>query len=115
VHELSLAVNLIDAVEEEAARHTGKVEAIHLRVGLLSGVVKEALSSGFEMAREGTSLAATRLIIEDVPIEVWCRTCQTRQPAVSQQWFSCARCGSPSEVVQGKELELVALEMSDGK
>jgi hydrogenase nickel incorporation protein HypA/HybF len=114
MHELSLAVNLIEAVEEEAAHHAGTVEAIHLRLGLLSGVVKEALCSGFEMAREGTTLAAARLIIEEVPIEVWCAACRTRQPAVSQNWFACAQCGAPSQVVQGKELELAALEMADG-
>jgi hydrogenase nickel incorporation protein HypA/HybF len=50
MHELSLAVNLIEAVEEEAARHTGTVEAIHLRLGLLSGVVREAFCSGFARA-----------------------------------------------------------------
>jgi hydrogenase nickel incorporation protein HypA/HybF len=115
MHELSLAMNLVDAVEEEAARHTGTVEAIHLRLGQLSGVVKEALSSGFEMAREGTALAATRLIIEEVPIAVWCPVCQAEQPAVSQQWLCCARCGTPApDVVHGKELEIFGLEMTDG-
>ena len=114
MHELSLAINLVEAVEEEAARHTGTVEAIHLRLGQLSGVVKEALCSGFEMAREGTALAATRLIVEEVPIVVWCAVCQEEQPAVSQQLFCCARCGTPaSEVRHGKELEIFALEMTN--
>lgn len=114
MHELSLAINLVEAVEEEAARHTGTVEAIHLRLGQLAGVVKEALCSGFEMAREGTALAATRLIIEEVPIAIWCTVCQEEQPAVSQQWFCCARCGAlASEVRHGKELEIFALEMTN--
>jgi len=115
MHELSLAMNLVEAVEEEASRHTGTVEAIHLRLGQLSGVVKEALCFGFEMAREGTALAATRLIVEEVPIVIWCATCGEEQPAVSQQWFCCAKCGAPaSEVRHGKELEIFALEMTDG-
>lgn len=115
MHELSLALSLIDAVEEEAARHAGAVEAIHLKLGQLSGVVKEALLFGFETAREGTPLAATRLIIEEVPIEVWCAACQARRRVVSPQEFRCAQCGTPAtEVVQGKELDLVGLEMTDG-
>jgi hydrogenase nickel incorporation protein HypA/HybF len=115
MHELSLAMNLVEAVEEEAARHTGTVEAIHLRLGPLSGVVKEALCSGFEMAREGTVLAATRLIVEDVPIVVWCTACQAEQPVASEQWICCVKCGTPaSEVRHGKELEIFALEMTDG-
>jgi len=65
VHELSIAVSLIEAVEEEAAKHKGTVEAVHLRLGAMSGVVKDALCFGFEVAREGTCLAAARLIVEE--------------------------------------------------
>jgi hydrogenase nickel incorporation protein HypA/HybF len=115
MHELSVAMSIVEAAEEEAERHAGHVDAVHLRLGPLSGVVKEALVPAFEMAREGTALAGTRLVIEDVPIVVWCPNCQAQQPVSSMQWFCCSKCDTPvSEIVQGKELELVALEISDG-
>jgi hydrogenase nickel incorporation protein HypA/HybF len=114
MHELSVAMSIVDAAEEEAERHPGRVDAIHLRLGPLSGVVKEALLSAFEMAREGTSLSGARLEIEDVPIVVFCPTCQAQQTVASMQWFCCSKCDTPvSEILQGKELDVVALEMSD--
>jgi len=112
MHELSIALSVIEAAEEEAERHSGRVQAIHLKLGPLSGVVKEALLSAFEMACEVSTLAGARLVIEEVPIVVYCPHCQARQPIASMQWFCCPACDSPaSEVVQGKELEVVALEM----
>jgi hydrogenase nickel incorporation protein HypA/HybF len=113
MHELSIALNLLDIAAEEAQRRgAAQVFSIHLKLGPLSGVVKEALLSAYEMAREGSPLAEARLVIEDVPVTVHCLTCQADQPVVSIQELCCARCGTPSaEVVSGRELELVALEI----
>ena len=79
MHELSIAMSIVDLAEEEAERHGGKVSAVHLRLGALSGVVKEALLSSYKMACEDTSLAGSRLIVEEVPILVLCAQCQARR------------------------------------
>ena len=114
MHELSVALSLIDVVEEEAARHPGRVEAVHLRLGPLSGVIADALVPAFEMARTGTPLEGVRLLVEEVPIIIFCPHCQERRTVDSMQWFCCPVCDTPaSQVVQGRELEVVALEMSD--
>jgi hydrogenase nickel incorporation protein HypA/HybF len=117
MHELSVAMSIIESVEEEAERHEGRVIGIHLKLGPLAGVMRDALLSAFDLAREGTPLAGTRLIIEDVPIVVYCPKCRKQQPVTSMQWFCCSVCDTPvSEIVQGKELEIVALEMNvDGQ
>src|ERR1043165_7583951 len=106
MHELSIALSILDVAAEEAAKHSGAhVRAIHLRLGLLSGVVKRALLSAFEMAREESSLAEGELIIEEVPIRIRCPGCQAERPIVSMQEFVCAECGAASaEVTQGREL-----------
>ena len=45
VHELSIALSILDVAEEEMERRGNvPVEAIYLKVGPLSGVVKEARS-----------------------------------------------------------------------
>ena len=68
MHELSIAISIIDVAEEEAVRlGAAQVTAIHLRIGALSGVAKEALASAFEMARENTQLAKTSLVFEEMP------------------------------------------------
>ena len=112
MHELSIAMSIVEMAEEEAQRHGGQVLAVHLKLGALSGVVKEALLSSYEMACEATALADSRLIVEEIPIVVFCAQCQARRGLTSAQWICCPECGTPSsEIVQGKELEVVALEI----
>jgi hydrogenase nickel incorporation protein HypA/HybF len=113
MHELSIAMSILDAAEEEVERRgSPQLEAIHLRLGPLSGVVKEALLSAYELAREATPFESTRLIIEEVPIVVFCSKCDAERPVRSMQDFSCVECATPaSKVVHGRELELAALEL----
>lgn len=66
MHELSIALSIIEGVEEELdVRGRPKLHAVHLRVGTLSGVVKEALLFAYDAACEGTSLAGSRLVIAE--------------------------------------------------
>ena len=113
MHELSIAVSMIELAEEEAARRGGvQVSAIHLRLGALSGVAREALLSSYELACEGTSMEGTKLVIEELPVIVYCPKCDERRTVNSVQWFCCPECGTPTpEVVQGRELEVSALEI----
>jgi hypothetical protein len=67
MHELSIAVNIVEIAEEELARHGGeKVRAVHLQLGSLAGVATEALSFSFGLACEGTAAEGSRLIVEPV-------------------------------------------------
>jgi hydrogenase nickel incorporation protein HypA/HybF len=112
MHELSIALSIIEGAEEEAARLSGKVTAVHLRLGQLSGVVKDALLFAYDLACESTPLAGSRLLIEEVPAVVFCSQCAAERTLASIQLFCCPVCGALTpKVVQGRELELVALEL----
>jgi hydrogenase nickel incorporation protein HypA/HybF len=115
MHELSIAMSIVELAEEEIERRGSvQVRAVHLKLGALSGVVKEALLASYEMACEGTSLAGSRIVIEEVPVIVFCPSCQSQRPVSSIQLFCCAECGTPtSEIVQGKEIEVFALEIEE--
>jgi hydrogenase nickel incorporation protein HypA/HybF len=64
MHELSIALNIVDGVLEEAKRHgCTQVGAVHLRLGPLSGVDPNALLFAYPMACEGTILENSRLEI----------------------------------------------------
>ncbi len=108
-------MSIVEFAQEEADRRgAGRVTAVHLRLGAFSGVVKEALLTSYEMACDGTSLAGSRLIVEDIPLVIYCAGCDARHPVDPNQWFSCSVCGAPTpEIVQGKELEVSALEIED--
>jgi hydrogenase nickel incorporation protein HypA/HybF len=114
MHELSIAMSIVDAALEEAERRGAQVSAVHLRLGALSGVVKDALLFSYEVACQDTSLQGSRLIVEDVPVIVFCLQCQKEKLLQSVQLFACPDCGSPTmDVRQGKELEVFALEIRD--
>ena len=115
MHELSIALSMIDLATEEAQRHAGaRVNALHLKLGPLSGVVKEALLFSYEVATTDTPLAGSRLIIEDVPVVIYCAECEAEQVLETIQRFSCPACGTlSSAVVRGRELEFVALELEE--
>src|SRR5271157_4560950 len=114
MHELSIAMSIVDTALEEAQQRGVQVTAVHLRLGALSGVVKDALLFSYEMACQDTALQGSRLVVEDVPVVVFCPQCQQRRTLTSVQSFSCPECGSPTrDILQGKELEVFALEVED--
>ena len=114
MHELSIAMSIVDAALEEAERRGAQVSAVHLRLGALSGVVKDALLFSYEVACQDTPLQGSQLIVEYVPVIVFCLQCQKEQRLQSVQLFACPDCGSPTmDVRQGKELEVFALELVD--
>ena len=112
MHELSIAMSIVELAQEEAERRGARIDAVHLKLGALSGVVKEALLSSYEMACEDTPLQGSRLVFEEVPVVVFCPNCQQQRTLSAVQWFCCSECGTPvSEIVQGRELEVTALEI----
>lgn len=114
MHELSIAMSIVDMAEEEARQRNARIAAVHLRLGLLSGVVKDALLSCYGMACTGTPLEGSELLIEEVPVEIFCAACHAPRVLSSMRWFCCPDCGTPSAtVVHGKELEVSALEIEE--
>lgn len=113
MHELSIAMSIVSAACGEANRHGGgAVSAVHIRLGPLSGVVKDALISAYGIARAETQVADAELVIEEVPLMLYCNPCGKPAPATSLQSLTCSLCGAPSaEVVAGRELEITALEL----
>ena len=114
MHELSIAMSIVDAAVEESQRRNVKVSAVHLRLGALSGVDKDALLFSYEVACQDTVLAGSQLVVEDLPVIVFCSHCQQERALESVQLFQCPECGTPTmDVRQGKELEVFALEVEE--
>lgn len=114
MHELSIAMGIIEAASEEAQKRGVQVSAVHLRLGALSGVVKDALQFSYEVACQDTPLAGSKLIVEDVPVVIFCPKCNDNRELISMQAFTCPECGTPTmNIVQGKELEVFALEVEE--
>jgi hydrogenase nickel incorporation protein HypA/HybF len=113
MHELSIAISLVEAACEKAAELGGvRVEALRVEVGKLSGVVPEALLFSFDIAAGGTPIEGATLRITHVSPVIRCARCDAERE-VPDVRLLCPLCEEPaSDVVHGRELLLVALEVS---
>jgi hydrogenase nickel incorporation protein HypA/HybF len=115
LHELSVALSLVEGVQETAAREgIERVIAVHVRVGALSGIARDALLFSWELASAGTLAADSTLQIEDVPLAVFCERCEAERLPGAAHGLICPECGAACpRIVRGRELQLVAMEVPE--
>jgi len=90
----------------------GRILGLRLRVGVMSGVVPEAMRFAFDVVCRDTIAAGARLEIEAVPATCWCGVCRKEFP-YADFLSECPRCHNVSgELRQGRELEIAAVEIS---
>ncbi len=114
MHELSIANNLLEAVQAEAQNHPGaRFIRLGVRVGELTAVDPEALTFCFQVLVRGTELEALELEIEHVPRQHRCQHCGQEFTVVDYD-VTCPACDtSETECIAGTELELAYLEMEE--
>jgi hydrogenase nickel incorporation protein HypA/HybF len=115
MHELSIAQSLIELACEAAERDgCQRVTRLFVRLGAMSGVVREALEFSFDLAAEDTLCAGAKLEIEETKIIVYCPSCEARKTISDGYILCCPTCGQPtSQIVSGRELELISVEVED--
>ena len=67
MHELSIATEILDAVQKEAQKRNARVATVGLRIGELSGVEQDSLRFCFEVLVQGSDLEPLALTIERTP------------------------------------------------
>lgn len=114
MHELSIAISMIDQITEESESRGGlNVEAVHLKLGVFSGVDKDALLFAWDLACEGTSLQGSRLVVETIPLVIYCPSCKTERSPESVYQLCCPQCETPAQdILRGREIEVAALEIA---
>ena len=113
MHELSIALNMVDIAAETARKNGGgRVETLYMKLGMLSGVAKDALLFSWQLACADTALEGSRLVIEEIPVVVRCSICEADGKLKTINRLVCPTCqSSVSAIVKGKELEITALEI----
>ncbi len=113
MHELSIAMEILDIVRKEASSHGATaVSKVRLRIGGLAGVETDSLSFCFEAVKgEGTLTAGAELVIDNVPIRVRCHSCEGEFSGKSHM-VTCPSCGSfETTLLSGEELEIADIEI----
>jgi hydrogenase nickel incorporation protein HypA/HybF len=113
VHELSIALSIVTAVNELAeARGFERVDAVTVQIGAFSGVDKSALSFAWELANADSIAAGSRLEFRDVPLQVRCPACGIERYPAAMWELACPTCpGVSPEFLAGRELHVVAVEV----
>ena len=115
MHELSIAQNIVSAVQEALERHGGgRVLRVRIRVGEISGVVVDSLEFCYQASVDGTPLAGSTLEAERVPVSYRCQDCDHsfRRRGSTR---ACPQCGGERTVLEGgTELEIVVFVVDGG-
>jgi hydrogenase nickel incorporation protein HypA/HybF len=123
VHELTIALRIVEGLHEELAEEADlfdsgelSVSKVTVQVGALTGLVPEALQFSWDMATENSRLRGSALEIEWVDAVGYCPVCQDDRVITNLQSFRCPVCRTPiARVVGGNELEILTMEVqSDG-
>lgn len=115
MHEFGLVMSMLDMAEESArSEGASRIDAIHLEIGALAGVVPEALDFAFQGAKEGTMAAEARLEVDYLPAVAHCPSCEMDFELDNRYGVAlCPICDTPSaDLRQGRELHLSRLEVA---
>ncbi len=114
MHEVSIALNLLDIVTEECRKNGGStVDSINLRIGRASGIMTDALLFAFDAVKTGTAAETARLNVEEVPVSGHCRECGNDFEVAEEYVLSCPGCGGASfEITGGREMDIIDMEVT---
>ncbi len=112
MHELGITQNIVEIAERTAREHGGRmIRSVTVEIGMLSGVVPEAVAFCFDACSRGTMLEGARLNIETIPGRGRCPQCSTEQE-IDNTSFACESCGALGlERISGEELRIKELEV----
>lgn len=113
MHEMSLAEGVVQLIEDAAREQAfGKVTAVWLEIGQLSGVEVEAMKFCFDVVTRDGIADGARLEIIATPGTGWCMQCSKNVP-MSEVFGECPDCGSHQmQVTGGTEMRVKELEVA---
>jgi hydrogenase nickel incorporation protein HypA/HybF len=110
MHELSLAMDVIDLVKREADKNgVTCVEEVLIEIGDLSGVEADIFLSALQMVVKDTLLENAVIKINHTPGKGRCRSCNL-EFKMKTFFDPCPHCKSfTSEIMDGQEFRVVSL------
>ena len=114
MHELSLALAILEMAGKEVAKSNGgKVCELTLEVGVFSGVDAEALEFALAMSVKNTIFEGSSIRIIPKEGKGICANCGN-EFGMAETWSRCPRCSGPADrIVQGEELRFLSLTVED--
>ncbi len=112
MHEISLAVAILDIVEEYAAKSDfQKVNSIRLSFGRLACIEPKTLEFAFKVQSGGTKAEGAKLKFEILPVAIHCLACGVDSEMETFIAGSCPKCGADEVLITGGRQELKIIDM----
>ena len=110
MHELSIALSIVELAEEEARKaNASSISRIEVEIGTMAGVELEALKFCWDSAIRGTMANQAELVIHPVKGEAHCLDCR-KDFSIEHLFATCPHCNSfRYRVSKGKELRVSSL------
>lgn len=110
MHELSIALNILDILCEECRKaDSTSVAEVVLCVGTLSGVDTDALTTCLHVASRNTFMENARISIKRHQGRGWCRHCE-REYEMDDILSLCPVCSGPAtELREGQEMRIESI------
>ena len=110
MHELSIAIGIVELAEEEALKAGGDtIDSIELIIGKISGIEIDSLDFVWSSATQGTMLENAERIMQQPDGKARCLECG-HEYEIESLFDNCDRCNSYfKDIIQGKELQLKSI------
>ena len=109
MHELGITEAVVATVTERVP--DGRVTAVRLEIGALTGVVADSVRFCFDLVTEGTSLEGAALEIEEPAGRCRCRACGAE--FVPDWPIVVCPCGSAdAEILAGNDLRILSVRVA---
>ena len=115
MHEMGIAMEIVDIAKASIPEDMqgARVARINLQVGKLSAIVADSLRFCFDLVIKDTPIEGAELAIEEVPVVIRCKDCQS-QWTVNEPVFTCRQCGGGNiDILSGRELDIKSIELED--
>lgn len=110
MHELSIAMNIVEICVEEAQKSgAGKVTGVEVEVGSMSGVIPDALEFSWDVATKDSLLEGAGLKITAIKATARCVHCG-EEFGMEDAFEPCPACNKfENDILTGQELKIKAI------
>ncbi len=114
MHELSIVINIVDIVEQEAHKAgADSVSAIELDIGKLSTIEPAAFEFAWKHGIRKSVLEGVKLTINYIPGRGSCRECNTNYE-MDEFFDPCPDCGSFfPEITDGQQMSIKSIRIEE--
>lgn len=112
MHEMAICESILKVLEQEAvAKSYDRVRQVHLEIGRLAGVERQALEFSFDAVMRNSLADGAELKITEIDAEAWCLPC-AKPVCIAARYDACPECnGYQLQLTKGDELKIKELEV----